>query len=565
MVKLTEGRYDNELTILCVEDDRICATLIRKFLEQSVSSIKFAENGREGVACFREYAPDVIITDQLMPIMSGLEMIREIRSIDTQIPIILMTSSINEKLLIEAINLGVSKFVPKPIQSTLLRKVLMEIRQELYSARLVEQAHRQELELLRYRDRYHSRQQEMAFRKEQHITRNDLLRQAFAGNVGELWGVDIRCRPQDIMCGDSYTTHSLPDGRLLLSLADAMGAGLSASITSMLVTSHVNYLVDNLLRDENISLELLMRHLGSYLKSILLDDEMLCLGLAIIDLKSEIAHAILFGLPPILAKCADGTVQKINSGNPPFSIYSEETVATHINLHDKISVTIASDGLGETGIKSGGSFRDVMEDELGKTPTVSTFLQRFENLATDERDDLLILHLQRLTPLSNLWCWSETVTEPTLRQTSYMAERCLNELKGQLPLQKEAIDEIELILTESLTNAFEHGCLRLNRGAKDSLILAEEYDTLLESKSVNNESISLTASISSTTMYQLLTLLIEDTGAGFDWSNIRNPDNPVFSGRGLRLVSRYADGIYFHPPGNRIVILKTVEVSQNAD
>ena len=85
----------NNISILYVEDDLDISEEISYFLKSQVSTFYLATNGEEGLALFKEFSPDIIITDIQMPKMNGLDMIEKIREENSDIPIII-TSAFNE-------------------------------------------------------------------------------------------------------------------------------------------------------------------------------------------------------------------------------------------------------------------------------------------------------------------------------------------------------------------------------------------------------------------------------------------------------------------------------------
>jgi CheY-like chemotaxis protein len=66
--------------ILVVDDDEIVRLLLRTVLERRGHSVIEAENGDEGLRCYRSAPADLVITDIQMPGMDGLQMIKELRS-----------------------------------------------------------------------------------------------------------------------------------------------------------------------------------------------------------------------------------------------------------------------------------------------------------------------------------------------------------------------------------------------------------------------------------------------------------------------------------------------------
>jgi DNA-binding response OmpR family regulator len=108
--------YQN-LSILCVEDEKGVREPIVNTLKYYFGNVYEASDGQEGLNVYQENRPDIILCDIQMPVMDGLEMIRQIRKEDSTTPIVLLTAYNNEEYLMELINLHVQHFILKPINS----------------------------------------------------------------------------------------------------------------------------------------------------------------------------------------------------------------------------------------------------------------------------------------------------------------------------------------------------------------------------------------------------------------------------------------------------------------
>ncbi|MDQ1340384.1 MAG: two-component system, cell cycle response regulator [Campylobacterota bacterium] len=108
------------LTVLYVEDeDEIRQSLLR-FLQRRVDKVYTAKDGKEGLELYKEHKPNLVITDIQMPIMNGLAMAEEIKKINIDAPIIITTAFSDEEYFLKAIDIGIDKYVKKPIDNKLL-------------------------------------------------------------------------------------------------------------------------------------------------------------------------------------------------------------------------------------------------------------------------------------------------------------------------------------------------------------------------------------------------------------------------------------------------------------
>ncbi len=113
-----------DLTVLYVEDEASTRELVSAMLQRRVKTLFVAENGQEGLARYREHAPDIVITDVKMPVMDGLEMARKIKEISRERMIIVTTAYHDSGHLMEAIDIGVDQYVLKPIETERLFSAL---------------------------------------------------------------------------------------------------------------------------------------------------------------------------------------------------------------------------------------------------------------------------------------------------------------------------------------------------------------------------------------------------------------------------------------------------------
>lgn len=112
----------NELPVLLVvEDNKDLCNLLRMQLEDRYK-VFTAGNGVEGLKKVKQHNPDIVVTDQMMPEMTGTEMMTAMRSDFniSHIPVIILTAKTDEEAKLTAINLGANAYITKPFNKEYL-------------------------------------------------------------------------------------------------------------------------------------------------------------------------------------------------------------------------------------------------------------------------------------------------------------------------------------------------------------------------------------------------------------------------------------------------------------
>jgi len=105
-----------KLNLLFVEDDPQARESMSIILQAFFSNIVTAIDGEDGFDKFKKSKIDIIITDINIPKLNGIEMIKKIRSIDSNIPIIIVSASDEKKYLMDGIKNSVQDYILKPIE-----------------------------------------------------------------------------------------------------------------------------------------------------------------------------------------------------------------------------------------------------------------------------------------------------------------------------------------------------------------------------------------------------------------------------------------------------------------
>lgn len=102
--------------VMIVEDEAALATMLRYNLEKEGYRVSEAGNGEEAVTLADEVKPDLVLLDWMLPVMSGIEVCRQLRRkpVTRDVPIIMITARGEESDKIRGLNTGADDYITKP-------------------------------------------------------------------------------------------------------------------------------------------------------------------------------------------------------------------------------------------------------------------------------------------------------------------------------------------------------------------------------------------------------------------------------------------------------------------
>ena len=107
---------NKNIKILYVEDDEIARENGVEYLQNFFEQIYEASDAIKALQLYEKYQPDIIITDIQMPKLNGLEFVKKIRQKDKKTQIIIITAFCDRDYLLKAIELGLVKYLVKPVK-----------------------------------------------------------------------------------------------------------------------------------------------------------------------------------------------------------------------------------------------------------------------------------------------------------------------------------------------------------------------------------------------------------------------------------------------------------------
>ena len=101
--------------IVLAEDNSVLSLLLKFRLEKEGYKLLIAKDGKEALELIEEFNPELILTDIMMPYVSGLEVISHVRNkLNSKAPIIVFSSAGQEEIVLKAFDLGATDFMSKP-------------------------------------------------------------------------------------------------------------------------------------------------------------------------------------------------------------------------------------------------------------------------------------------------------------------------------------------------------------------------------------------------------------------------------------------------------------------
>ncbi len=117
------------MKILVVDDEEMAIKMIELQLKRENYEVLTSTDGREAIDIIKNEQPDVVISDIMMPYMSGLELLEIVKTENKKIPVILISSLDEVEVIQTSVDMGADDFIIKPINmeelSLRLKRILV--------------------------------------------------------------------------------------------------------------------------------------------------------------------------------------------------------------------------------------------------------------------------------------------------------------------------------------------------------------------------------------------------------------------------------------------------------
>ncbi|WP_422445676.1 MULTISPECIES: SpoIIE family protein phosphatase [unclassified Endozoicomonas] len=386
-------------TILVIDDDTIVRESIVAYLQGIGFKTHEAGNGQQGLHIFRDCHPDLILCDLRMPIMDGLTMLSQVRSEASDIPFIVVSGAGVMTDVVEALHLGASDFLVKPIVDLevleyaihrALEKAQLLMENKRYRASLEEAINslKSSLTLLQ-EDQKAGRQVQMNM-----LPRHPLEYRNFK--------VDHNIIPSLYLSGDFVDYFTLSDHSFAFYLADVSGHGASSAFVTVLL-KHMSISLLQDYHNNGGKIRVKPSHVLSYINQSLLKTGLgkhVTVFGGIVNTRDQTLTYSFGGHFPLPVIAEEGKQVRFLEGKGlPVGLFEDAVYEdVIIDLPRQFSLTILSDGILEVlPQKSLKEKEDHLLSVIGEgADTIATLTERLGlNDIQEAPDDIAMLILAR--------------------------------------------------------------------------------------------------------------------------------------------------------------------------
>jgi len=547
--------YTKNLTLLVIDDSTSTCAMYKIAFSKLFKNVIEAYDGNEGYDAFINNKIDLILTDHMMPNLSGIDMTKKIRQVDAEIPIILVTATKETEDLVDAINLRINSFISKPIEMDEVYDAIAISIQSVIIKQLENKAKNQEFELLQYREKYNKTQHDAAFQKELHLIGDDLYSKYLVSN-GDILFFSTYYRPLDTLSGDIYSIREISDEKVFMFIIDAMGKGVSASVTTVLSIAFINHMVNR--AGSDFTIERAIKDYVEFIHKKILDEEIVSAMFALIDTKTDMMKLARFSMPAVLGIDSDGNMKHLGNSSLPITSYYNDYSIEEIDISSYERMLFFSDGLVESSVGENSLYNEYIEEDFRNSNCKNDFVELANGRVENPDDDTTLIFFQRF---HNSDAKKEFKFITKMKELERASEE-LSKFFDDLSIAEDVRVPIEQAFSELIMNAYEHGNIGITLNEKNSLLESGEYYNYLLQKELNcDKIIDVKFYLTNTKDTERLIIKISDEGDGFDTETLRSHlvNGTAFNGRGILMSKMAVNGVFYSPKGNEVIIIHHLE------
>lgn len=365
-------------TILYVEDDPIIRSILERALGKKIGTFLTAQDGAEGLESFKQNSVDVVISDLNMPVLNGIDMSKSIRKIDRDVPILITTGMGGDENIADAIKANVNKFLQKPVDFNTVKEDIEYYATLSYLKKNSDTS--KEEDDIRSKAKYKEEQERQAYVKQKLIMHDDRDKIQSAS-------VEIFHEPLETLSGDIYGIYSLEEKKSLLFVADCMGKGLVASVTSVIAAAFLDRAIDVSKQKGGFDLHRTCYDFVDFIQKYLLDEETISFSIVHIDEERREVSYISYGMYPVLLVDFENKSSKyLKNTNPPLLKGENGCKIETLSLPESFRIVAFTDGACDF---DGFNYKELLVDfsSLLSNESVSEWFGEFVSVYEDRVDD----------------------------------------------------------------------------------------------------------------------------------------------------------------------------------
>ncbi|MDG1582947.1 two-component system response regulator RssB [Pseudomonas sp. GOM6] len=331
--------------LLIIDDDEVVRASLAAYLEDSGFQVLQAENGLQGLEVFERDQPDLVICDLRMPQVDGLELIRRINKLTSDMPVIVVSGAGVMSDAVEALRLGAADYLIKPLEDLAVLEHSVRRALDRYQLRLENQ---------RYRDKLEAANREL--QASLHLLQEDQN----AGRQVQMnmlpvtpWQADDlqfthQIIPSLYLSGDFVDYFRVDEHRVAFYLADVSGHGASSAFVTVLLKFMTTRLLYEWKRNgvlPEFKPSDVLGHINRGLINCKLGKHVTMLGGVIDEQSGQLTYSIGGHLPlPVLF--SEGKASYLDGRGLPVGLFAEATYNDLVmELPKSFSLTLMSDGI----------------------------------------------------------------------------------------------------------------------------------------------------------------------------------------------------------------------------
>ena len=331
--------------LLLIDDDEVVRASLAAYLEDSGFQVLLAGNGLQGLEVFEREQPDLIICDLRMPQIDGLELIRRISQINSEMPVIVVSGAGVMSDAVEALRLGAADYLIKPLED--LAVLEHSVHRALDRSRL-------RLENQRYREKLEAANREL--QASLHLLQEDQN----AGRQVQMnmlpttpWEADglhfaHQIIPSLYLSGDFADYFRVDEHRVAFYLADVSGHGASSAFVTVLLKFMTTRLLYEWRRNgvlPEFKPSDVLGHINRGLINCKLGKHVTMLG-GVIDLQSSPLTYSIGGHLPLPVLFSEGEARYLEGRGLPVGLFEEASYNDLVmQLPPSFSLSMMSDGI----------------------------------------------------------------------------------------------------------------------------------------------------------------------------------------------------------------------------